>query len=93
MPHRHKGMNEGGEQATLTFLIYDILETNFGDWFTIRQITSQVQLLRPDASRDTVNRIVWRLTRKDIIEIDRDEKKGTRFRVAWRDYIEAEATA
>jgi hypothetical protein len=91
MPHRYKGMNEGGGPATLTFLTYDIMETNYGDWFTISQLTAQVRLMRPKARADSVNRAVWRMLGYGAIEQD-TTTKPSRFRVPTRDYWQGEDT-
>lgn len=57
-------MNEGGIPA----LVHDILESHFGEWFTIDRIVAEIEKHRPDTNPDTIRRAVERMKADGRIE-------------------------
>lgn len=92
MPRRHKGMNEGsGSRATLSFLVYDIMETHYGEWFTLNQLVEQARLIRVDEDIDpeAIKRACWRHLKAGRVQagvVVYEDGKPTIFRVPDRDY-------
>ena len=84
------GQNDGSIPA----LIIDILETWFGEWFTIEQITLEVLRLRPDVNPGTVNRMVWKLKAAGHIEcVSTNGWAPARFCVEERAYLNETVSA
>lgn len=90
-PDYYLGLMEGSGPASIPLLAFDIMETHYGEWFTMEQLVARVQVLRPEAKPGSVKRGVERLKQRGLIETDMSDKAG-RYRVPTRAYLETEAS-
>jgi len=49
-------------------LVLDVLETHFGEWFTVRDLMFEVRRYRPGLARDTVYRAIRRVADSGLVE-------------------------
>jgi hypothetical protein len=67
-------------------LIFDVLETYFGEWHNQDQIIVAVQRMRPEAQVNTIRRGLYRLAGRELIEHSIDHNGRAEFRVNQRSY-------
>lgn len=85
-------MNEGGIPA----LVHDILESHFGEWFTVDRMVTEILQRRPEANPDTIRRAVERMKADGRIDFQLRRNRRTTItviRVPWRAYWEREDIA
>jgi predicted transcriptional regulator len=49
-------------------LVLDILETHFGEWFTVVDVMWELSRLRPQLHRDTIYRAIRRVADTGLVE-------------------------
>lgn len=67
-------------------LIFDVLETYFGEWHNRDQIIVAVQRMKPEAKTNTIQRGLYRLAARALIEHTIDHEGRAEFRVSHRSY-------
>lgn len=93
---RYLGMNEG----SLPALVHDILESNYGEWFDIERVATEVLTHRPHAQLGSIRRAVERLKSAGRVEWELRSRphagtgawgsERTFLRVPWRHYWDEE---